>query len=114
MTDMANFNLQSTKGISAREALLAMTIKLTFITIFAVFLGSEVGAFSLSKGKPVYKVFKINSSPLLEVATLDWRYFLAGGLCAAASHGYATPIGKLLYFILEYEYEHCTILFQML
>ncbi|RYH20687.1 hypothetical protein EON65_22730 [archaeon] len=24
---------------------------------------------------------------------LDWRYFLAGGICAAWSHGITTPIG---------------------
>ena len=24
----------------------------------------------------------------------DWRYFAAGGLSAALSHGYTTPIGK--------------------
>lgn len=27
-----------------------------------------------------------------DVTSLDWRYFLAGGICAAASHGYTTPI----------------------
>jgi hypothetical protein len=24
---------------------------------------------------------------------LNWRYFVAGGICAACSHGIATPIG---------------------
>lgn len=28
-----------------------------------------------------------------DITPLDWRYFLAGGICAAASHGYTTPIG---------------------
>lgn len=28
------------------------------------------------------------------LADLDWRYFLAGGICAAWSHGITTPIGK--------------------
>lgn len=26
--------------------------------------------------------------------SVDWRYFLAGGICAATSHGITTPIGK--------------------
>jgi hypothetical protein len=25
--------------------------------------------------------------------SIDWRYFLAGGICAAFSHGITTPIG---------------------
>ena len=25
--------------------------------------------------------------------SIDWRYFLAGGICAACSHGITTPIG---------------------
>ena len=25
---------------------------------------------------------------------LDWRYFVAGGVCAACSHGITTPIGN--------------------
>lgn len=29
-----------------------------------------------------------------DIGSLDWRYFLAGGICAAASHGYTTPIGE--------------------
>ena len=29
------------------------------------------------------------------LSTLDWRYFLAGGLCAATSHGLTTPIGYI-------------------
>lgn len=24
---------------------------------------------------------------------VDWRYFLAGGICAACSHGITTPLG---------------------
>lgn len=27
---------------------------------------------------------------------LDWRYFLAGSVCAACSHGITTPIGEVL------------------
>jgi len=27
-----------------------------------------------------------------EISALDWRYFLAGGICAATSHGITTPI----------------------
>jgi Mitochondrial carrier protein len=27
-----------------------------------------------------------------DVIEIDWRFFLAGGLCAAASHGITTPI----------------------
>lgn len=27
------------------------------------------------------------------VDEFDWRFFVAGGLCAAASHGFTTPIG---------------------
>lgn len=27
-----------------------------------------------------------------EISSLDWRYFLAGGICAATSHGITTPI----------------------
>ena len=25
---------------------------------------------------------------------VDWRFFLAGGICAACSHGITTPLGK--------------------
>jgi hypothetical protein len=25
---------------------------------------------------------------------MDWRYFVAGGVCAACSHGITTPIGR--------------------
>lgn len=30
----------------------------------------------------------------------DWRYFVAGGVCAACSHGITTPLGKRLTFTL--------------
>lgn len=28
------------------------------------------------------------------LSNLDWRFFLAGGICAAFSHGITTPIGS--------------------
>ena len=31
--------------------------------------------------------------------SLDWRYFLAGGLCAATSHGITTPIGQSISYL---------------
>ena len=31
---------------------------------------------------------------------IDWRYFLAGGICAATSHGITTPIGYNTDFLL--------------
>jgi hypothetical protein len=38
-----------------------------------------------------------------EISSLDWRYFAAGGICAAFSHGITTPIGrKLNTFVLVY------------
>ena len=30
-----------------------------------------------------------------ELSSLDWRYFAAGGMCAAFSHGITTPIGNI-------------------
>eukprot|EP00981_Chlorochromonas_danica_P004200 scaffold847_cov172-Ochromonas_danica.AAC.14 len=32
---------------------------------------------------------------------LDWRYFLAGSVCAASSHGLTTPIGEVLPYLAE-------------
>jgi hypothetical protein len=34
--------------------------------------------------------------------SLDWRYFVAGGVCAAFSHGVTTPLGKFYSFPCGY------------
>jgi hypothetical protein len=38
------------------------------------------------------KLTSIRGGASEELANIDWRYFLAGGLCAATSHGITTPI----------------------
>ena len=35
---------------------------------------------------------EFTNSPTDELKKVDWRYFLAGGICAACSHGITTPI----------------------
>lgn len=40
-------------------------------------------------------VLNIRGGSDSEISSIDWRYFLAGGICAACSHGITTPIGKL-------------------
>eukprot|EP01032_Pedospumella_encystans_P015584 gene15584-17812_t len=42
--------------------------------------------------KPTSKVLSVRGGGLEELASLDWRYFAAGGICAAFSHGITTPI----------------------
>ena len=44
--------------------------------------------------KPTGKVLSVRGGGLDELASLDWRYFAAGGICAAFSHGITTPIGE--------------------
>lgn len=34
------------------------------------------------------------SSSSSDISSLDWRFFAAGGICAAFSHGITTPIGE--------------------
>lgn len=31
-----------------------------------------------------------------DISSLDWRFFAAGGICAAFSHGITTPIGEAI------------------
>ena len=35
-----------------------------------------------------------SSSGSSDISSLDWRFFAAGGICAAFSHGITTPIGE--------------------
>jgi hypothetical protein len=43
----------------------------------------------------INKALKIRGGGLEELANIDWRYFVAGGVCAATSHGITTPIGMI-------------------
>jgi len=40
------------------------------------------------------KLISIRGGSSDDLSSIDWRYFLAGGICAATSHGITTPIGK--------------------
>ena len=37
-------------------------------------------------------VLKFRGGSSNELSSFDWRFFVAGGICAAASHGMTTPI----------------------
>ena len=50
----------------------------------------------LSRKLQVLKV-RGGSAPTDWASIMDWRFFLAGGACAAFSHGITTPIGPNLY-----------------
>ena len=39
------------------------------------------------------KLISIRGGSSEDLSSIDWRYFLAGGICAACSHGITTPIG---------------------
>lgn len=41
------------------------------------------------------KLISIRGGSSEDLSSIDWRYFLAGGICAATSHGITTPIGMI-------------------
>jgi len=61
---------------------------------FVCSLGCVSARFPQPLGKKsTSKVLSVRGGGLEELASLDWRYFAAGGICAAFSHGITTPIG---------------------
>lgn len=50
---------------------------------------------TLSRKLQVLK-FRGGSASTDWASIMDWRFFLAGGACAAFSHGITTPIGQYL------------------
>lgn len=57
------------------------------------------GRISKSSSK---KLISIRGGSSEELSSIDWRYFLAGGICAACSHGITTPIGM---YLVSYIYD---------
>ena len=77
-----------------------MLIKMQlFIGIFLVAAAFSTASNSLSyvasskSNKKLTKLTQIKGgSSDIDLKNIDWRYFVAGGICAAASHGITTPI----------------------
>jgi hypothetical protein len=69
-----------------------MRILLIF-SLLVVSYGSQLSS-SVHHTSGNKKVLNIRGGSSEEISQIDWRYFLAGGICAACSHGITTPIGS--------------------
>jgi hypothetical protein len=82
---------------SAFDQIFAMVgVHLAFIVLVAL---GALGSVTSKIAPPPSTAKKIallrgGGSAVDEISSLDWRYFAAGGICAAFSHGITTPIGK--------------------
>jgi hypothetical protein len=75
-----------------------MQILLFLSLFFAVSVASKVKNLlpgKLARSSTTFrKVLAVRAGSVSgAAASVDWRYFVAGGICAGCSHGITTPIG---------------------